>query len=453
MKVTKIEVENLMGLERLVVEPGAFTIIEGANAVGKTSFLEAVRAIATEGHDPSLLRKGAERGFVRLTLDDGSVMQKTVTEKASSFEGRHPKLGKVSKARAWVNELVDELGIDPLALITCPPVKRAEYLEGLMSFEVSRKDIEAAAGRTMTGLPLASKASGLDLVDAGRKALYDERTGLNRVAKEKRATAKQLGETLPPAGEEAPDLALLRARKGMGEAALAASEKALRETMQAALESIRANAQAEIDGVRADVTERIRALERERETALAEIKGQAERFAEAARVAFADEMKTVTAKIAPELEGLTAQIATAEALEREHVRAEKTREILAQAEKDATAAEAEAKVLTAGIEGLDALRDKLLASCPVAGLEVREGMVYVDGLPFERVNSARQIEVCLEVARLRVKDVPLLVSDHGEALDAANWAALETKAAALGMNLIVARRTEGPLAVRTSSAA
>lgn len=145
MNPVVVEIENILGIERLTVAPGALCVVSGGNGVGKTSLLEAVRAVMSEGHDASLLRAGTEAGAVRLTLADGSTMTKTITAKGSSFEGRHPKLGRISRARAWVDSVVDELGRDPLALVYCPPTKRAELLADLLVVNVSRADLEAAA--------------------------------------------------------------------------------------------------------------------------------------------------------------------------------------------------------------------------------------------------------------------------------------------------------------------
>ncbi len=442
MRVVRIDVENILGIEKLSVEPGALTVVTGKNGAGKTSFLEAIRAIAREGHDPSLLRTGAERGMVRLTLDDGSTMEKRITATGSSFEGRHPKLGKVSRARAWVDSLIDQLGVDPLALLSCPVSKRAEYLADVLSFEVSDAALLEATGRPLPGVKLPPKGQGLDRIEAARKALYDDRTSSNRTAKDKRTTVAQLRETLPPEEAEGEDAKGLREEKEAVEGGRAVRLAEAKRLTQSNLDASREAAEAEIEKVRAAAQKTI-----------ADLNAAAARRAERIQEEGQATTDRIHAESAPAIEALTAAIARAEATATEHARASKTREIIAAAESDASRAEAESSDLTAGIERLDTLRSGLLSSVPVAGLEIREGAVFVDGLPFERVNTARQIEIALRVAQLRAKDVPLLVSDHGEALDAANLAALKDRAKALGMHVILAVRTEGPLTVESSEAA
>jgi energy-coupling factor transporter ATP-binding protein EcfA2 len=475
MKVVQIDIENILGLEKLTVKPGALTIVTGSNGVGKTSFLEAIRAVAAEGHDASLLRTGAQSGFVRLTLDDGSVMQKTVTPKGSSFEGRHPKLGKVSRARAWVDSLIDQLGTDPLALIYCPAKKRAELLAETLAVEVGDKELAAAAGRSVASFRLASAITGLDRIDFARKALYDERTGLNRVAKDKRATASQLRATLPTPTEAPEDAKSLRwdadrVTKARDEKLAAISAEAVRfdtlahDTYREAVGAEKERLGARLIRIAEDAAEKIRlftekvnaergAAEQTARTAFDEFDAyKRDVLTTALRVteeSAAKQAAELRANLDPRIVELTAQVAVADERERENARAEKTREILAGAEQDAEKAEVEAKSISEAIGRLDELRASKLATLPIPGLELRDGDVFVDGLPFDRINTARQVGIALQVATLRVKDVPLLVSDHGEALDDANWVALTAKAAELGMNVILARRTDGPLNVET----
>jgi DNA repair exonuclease SbcCD ATPase subunit len=449
MKVTKIEIESVMGIDRLAFEPGVLTLVEGRNGAGKTSTLEAVRAALRGGHDPSLLRAGAEKGSVRLVLEDGTEITKTIGRDASPLKVSLPGAGRVSKGQALVDSLVDSLGVDPMALINCPASKRAEYLADVMALNVPEAALREAAGRPVAVGKLPAGASGLDRLEAVRKALFDERTAVNRTARDKRATAAQLRETLPPVAAGAPDAAGLRAQKAAQEAALARAEKAAAAKRDEALEAIRGNAQGEIDAVRADAAERIREIEREREAAIARIKERAENQADEARGGAAAEVKTEEAKIRPELERLAAEIAAAEAAEKEHARAEKTREILAAAERDAAAAELEAKLHTDALERIDALKASLLEKLPIKGLEIREGAVYVDGLPFERVNSARQIEVAFQVAKLRAGKVGLIVADGLERFDEETYRTFEAAAASAGLQFVVGRVGKGELSVRT----
>lgn len=452
MKITRIEIENVMGIERLVFEPGTLTLVEGKNGTGKTSTLEAVRSLFRGGEDGTLLRLGAEKGSVTARGDDGTVIERRWTRKGetvrSVLDVKIPVGGKVSTPQRVVDSLVDSLGVDPMALLNCPPQKRAEYLADVMALEVPEAALREAAGRPVAVGKLPAGASGLDRLEAVRKALYDERTGVNRTAKDKRATAAQLRETLPPEGAGAPDVAALRRQKDELDAQLDEEQAVELKKRNEALEAIRTNAQGEIDAVRADAAERIREIEREREAAVARIKDRAEEKAQEARESASSAMKSAEERIQPEVLRLTAEIATAEAAEKEHARAEKTREILAAAERDAEKAEDDAMELSGALAALDRLKASLLEKLPIKGLEIREGAVFVDGLPFERVNHARKLEVAFQVAKLRAGRVGLIVCDGLESMDADTFRQWAEAAAKADLQFVVGRVGSGALAVR-----
>lgn len=450
--IIRLEIEQILGIEKAVLEPGIVNVIRGGNGVGKTSLLESVRFLFLGGNDPSLLRRGAEKGLVRATYADGKVITRSQTPKGATVDVRIPIDGVVTKVQApqaYLSQMVGELAMDPLALLRCPEAKQAEYLADLVSPEVSDAEIREAAGVSVPRM----KANGLERIAVVRKMVYDERTAVNRTAADKAATAVQLRETLPPTDAAVPDVANLRERKGAGEAAIAAAEKAAQAKRDASLEGIRTNAQGEIDSVRADAAERIREIEREREAAIARVKERAEASAIEVREMAAAEAREVAEKVRPELVALAEEIARAEEREKEHARAEKTREILATAERDAAEAKTKSAALTAALGRLDALRAKLLEQLPVKGLEIRDGQVFFEEIPLRRLNTAAQMQVALKVARLKAGKAGLIVVDHAEAFDPTNLEALKAAAAEVGLQWFLAERTEGPLDVESVQAA
>jgi len=470
MKLVRIEIKDMMGLEHLRLEPKTITVVRGRNAAGKTSTLESIRSVMRGGNDPSLVRRGAEKGTVSFLLDDGTEITRTQTAKTATVDVRVPVPGggtsKISSPQRVVDSLVDTLGVDPMALVLCPPSKRAEYLLEVMPLKLDAGELREAAGRPV-GL---AKGNALDQIEAIRKALYDERTGVNRTARDKRIHVAQLAETLPPVGEPL-NLAELRAnrtvleeeqRSGEREAAATrrAVEKKAAAERESAVDAIRSNAQGEVDAVREDAAIRIKAIERERDDAIGRIKDRARELAaereaeERAACSNAQGVERVTletlaATVGLRLKGLAEAIARGEEREKEYTRAEKTREIIAVGEREAAQAEAESKALSNALERLDALRLKLLEGLPIKGVEIRDGNVLVDGIPFERVNRARQMAVAFQVAKLRAGKLGLIVCDGLEALDAQGYREFEAAAEEAGLQFVVALRTEGDLAVET----
>lgn len=475
MKLKRIEITNMLGIEHLEIEPGAVTVIEGRNASGKTSVLESIRAPFRGGNDESLLRSGANEGEVLLVTEDGTEFVGRWRRKdgkvSATFNVRLPDCRNVSTPRKVFDSLIDQLSIDPLTILTCPPAKRAEYLTDIMAVDIPEEELQAAAGRLVT-LPKIIGGSGLDRLAAYEDALFNERTGVNRAAKEARATVARLRTTLPPDGERAADdLPALRAiraeiQEKRAEAEKAAArdreeaEKSASRLREHAVKSIKSNEASELEAIRDDAARRIKAIEEERDAAMARVRSRATEQTEARA---AEEREACAAASAKEREALAeiratydttlaeqdAVITRAEAAAEEYARSEKTREIIADSEREADRQEADSEELTKALGRLAALKSSALERLPVRGLEIRDRQVFIDGVPFDRANRARQIEVALKVAKLRAGKLGLIVIDNAEALDPETFSAFEQAAAATGLQFVVGRVTGGDFAVRT----
>jgi len=81
MRLAHVRIHNILGIDELEFDAGAFTVIEGRNGGGKTSVLEALKSVVRGGEDVTLLRKGAAEGEVVWLFDDGTQARKRVTEK------------------------------------------------------------------------------------------------------------------------------------------------------------------------------------------------------------------------------------------------------------------------------------------------------------------------------------------------------------------------------------
>ena len=129
-------------------------------------------------------------------------------------------------------------------------------------------------------------------------------------------------------------------------------------------------------------------------------------------------------------------------------RASQARETAKKMREEADELERRADGKTAEIESLDAYRMELLAKSPLPGLEIREGDIFVDGVPFDRVNSARKMRIAVEVAKLRAGELGLICVDGAEMLDEEAFKALCDGMRDSGLQMICTRVSAGPINVR-----
>lgn len=430
MRIVKIQIDNILGLEHLDIAPGALTVVEGANGTGKTSVLEAIKAGLGGGRDATLLRRGAKEGQVVLLLDDGTEITKRVKEDgATTAVVKHPTFGAIAKPQSYLDKLADALSVNPIAFLAAPPAKRAAWLLEVLPSKVTDEDLSKAG---VTALPPAS-ADGLQRIEAARKAAYDERTGVNRTAKEKKATIAQLEAALPPDSGVDPRQEATTAEQDASK---------LNRELGARLDKARSDEAQDTATVNAETDAAIRKLEAQRAQDLAAIRAKA--------TAQRDE---AAAEIQPKIDEATARAAAARTRAERYAADQRSRTFINDHKEAVAALEENAGHLTATLEKLDTLKATALANLPIKGVEVRDGEVYVEDIPFDRVNRARQIRVALNVARLRAGQLGLVCVDGLEALDAETFAQFEKAAEKSGLQFVVNRVTEGPLTVRAGGAA
>ncbi|HWZ92221.1 MAG TPA: AAA family ATPase, partial [Polyangiaceae bacterium] len=425
MRVQKISIRNVLGIESLDIMPGTVTVIEGANGTGKTSITEALKAI-TGGADATLVRDGTVAGEVVLVLEDGREIRRRVSAKASPLQVKDAVGSKMKAPGAAVGELIDSLSVNPIAFLTAPEKQRAAWLLEAMPLSVTLEDLSACGV-----VPLSGDADGhaLEALERVSRRLYDARTGINSLAKGKRATVAQLIGTLPTGGRPTSELAEKRARLEAIDAQLVAAKTEDHGQTAGWIEEARVKYEQEIRAHEAEIN-RLRIDSANR---LAELKQS-----------YQDRGRDRENKAQAERERLLMSIAALEQEEQEQVRAEQTRHLVAKMADEAAASEADSLKLTNTLGALGALKKRLVEQLPIRGLEIRDGAVFADGLPFERLNRARQVQIALQVAKLRAGEVPLVVVDNLECLDPDTFAAFEAAAQKSGMQFIVTRVSSGP---------
>lgn len=464
MKVHSITIKNILGIESLEIKPGSVTEVSGENGSGKTSVLESIKGALGSGHDATLLRNGAEQGEVVLVLEDGVEISKKITADKSTLSVKHPEFGKIAKSQAYIQKLVDALSLNPVAFLTAPAKERVDLLLKAVPMTVTAEQLGFVPNVALEGIDLDKHA--LEVFAKIGKAVYDLRTGINRVVKEKRATAAQMRETLPTDAEDGQDWGdvlkatteefrdlqkstqvrvsaikkdamdaaqaqkdLFSTKAGMVKSEGEAEIEKLRRDFEEACEKIRADSGIEIERCRQDCDAAIAGIDRSREEAL----------------------KAAEAEYRPRHNELSEKLGQAKTMVEAHTKAETTRQFILKLEEDSAHMEGQSEKLTASLTSLEALKASLLSSMPIKGLEIRDGEIYVDGIVFDRVNESKRIRLAIEIAKLRAGSLGLVAVDGLEKLDAKSFETFRKEAGKSGLQFIISRVSEGELSVTTDN--
>lgn len=441
MKIAHISIKNILGIAELELSPQGFTEISGPNGTGKTSILEAIKSVLETGHDATLLRKGAEVGETVLVLDDGTELSKRVTPAGSTSAVRRDGK-KVTRPAEAIKALTDMLSVNPVDFLRAPKKDRVRVLLESMPIEADAAHLSALAG-----VPIKSQPGlhALHVIQVVHTEVYDARTGTNRAVKEKSATISQLEAAVPPlptgvVGDEADIQGAINAAADNRDATLG--------KIQAKLEGLRAKAQADIDAVRADVQRQIdevKAAGQERVDAIKADQAGQENRASAAR-------EKANATHAEITQPMQVQLNTIRNDREASGRRKQTLDTIEALRVELGALQEEAARQTKALTDIEAYKAELLSGLPIPGVEVIDGEIYREGVQFDRLNTAQQVDIAVEIAKLRAADLGIVCVDGLELLDAQTLADFRRRALESNLQLFVTRVTNEEFSIETADA-
>lgn len=429
MKISHIKISNILGIDDLEFSPAdGFTEIAGPNGAGKTSVLESIKAALQTGHDATLLRKGADKGEIVLVLDDGSEIHRKVTEKTSSTNVvRDGK--RVPRPAETIKALTDMMSVNPVDFLRAPKKDRVKVLLEAMPLQVDTNKLSEISGAPVEA---AEGTHALAVIELVYKQVYDARTGTNRAVREKEATIKQLQETVPeaPGGIEGDEdqlqqqLDTARTAKDTMMQRIRTQIDKMRDQSQAKKNDIRAAAQAKIDEIKAQMQADLDA----EAAAIADLEERAQRKA----TETTENFHQTTGPINEALAAIRSNRDVA-------AKRQQQIQIIEGMQDELTNLREEADRQNTALAGIEKYKTDLLSSLPIPGLEVIDGEIFRDGVAFDRLNTAQQVHIAVEIAKLRAADLGVICVDGIELLDNASYEAFREQATESGLQLFVSK--------------
>ena len=444
MRIASVEISNIKGIKSASFPLGSVTVIRGANGTGKTSIVDAISAVFAGGHDPDLIRLGADKARVALTLDDGTVIAKTITHKNSTLDITTAQGLKVTKPAAWVAQLASGFQFDPIAFLEADSKKRTQFLLEAMPIKFTPAELKAITGTEF------ARPVGLDEFAALRQGIYDKRRDANVAKREVDATLSTLRENLPEGDDQ--DWPGIVAAHRQKQADLRAELKSVTDIIASQARERKAALSAQYDSVvsqaKAACAEAIRQAEAARDAAINEALAVIHRESAAVDAEAQAAQAEQTAEINAELVTVSGELATAEERQRAQAKADGLRQQIKDFSKRAEGKLFESLQCDAQLKSLDELKVAKLSESGIPGVEIVDGEIRVDGIPLDSLNTQRQYVVAFQVATLKSGELGFLVCDRAESLVGADWEAFKEAAAESGYQVLFARAEAGePLAL------
>lgn len=392
MKIKQIKINNILGIEELEINTDAkLTVVKGQNGVGKTSLIQAINAALGGGHDATLLRNGTDKGEIILVLDDNTSINKTVTESGSTVKLKD-KAGKLipGKTQSLIDALTNKSKalnpVNPIEFLTLKPELRTKLLLESLPLEISAEKLAKAINGYEAHIEEGGHA--LDVIANIRKQIYEERTGVNRVAKDKQATVRQLEETIT-------------------------------------------NIESDVEQLKTDIAQ----LE-EKKDMMQQKKAE---YLEDLRKEYEQQKTQLEESFKEQFEPVNEELISKRAKVEGAISATKTKQIIEQTATEAREQAEYSEQLTQYIANLDELVKDMQAELPIPGLEIKDGLIYRDGVVYDRLNTQKQIELAVEIARRQLGELEFMIVDGIERLDTEHYNAFKEVAEKSNIQMLLTK--------------
>ena len=450
MQLQSVEITNIRGIEHSQFRAGALTVARGRNGSGKSSLLNAVSDVFEGGHDPSMIRQGAKKGVITLTLDDGTTIEKTITPKSATTVVKNAAGEVIPAPATFIATLARGFAFDPLAFVRASHKERAEYLSKVMPVTIMRKQILAACEEKRLAPLVARQITGeqFDIASLNllRKRIYDDRAAVNKSIRIQEGGIDALRKTLPPNWKPEGDAAAVTEEAEASVSTAQASLDAIHNMRTKSCEELRAAGQLDLSAVDKWESAEIDAIRQRATGKRKEINDALASASQAMFNSFSDEIGTAEEALSK----AKADRAVAKEQASHFAKQKEAAATIEQYQKDLRSARAEEEVFTTAIAAIDAAKDGALKSLPVPGLSTVDGEVMyqqeglAEPIPFDSVNTQRQYELALQIAAQGAGKLGLMVLDNTEALDTAHWDQFKAAVAASGFQILAARVDDAP---------
>ncbi len=473
MKIAKIKIQNIVGIDEFEVEPGRLTLIEGKNGKGKSSVLKGIETALGGGDYAELLRKGMGVAETVLVLDDNTEIRRKIT-----MNGEGEVSGKVTvtngdgmkaaKPQTWIDALYNPLQTNPLALLATDKKSRDERLQVLLEavpMKLTRAEMEQkfpALKSTCGQLDYSRHA--LEVYDKLYDIVFKSRTEINRDAKKLTGTIAQLTDALggrtvnENIDQELLDLTDVRIKleglrdKYINEFALErrSADQAANDKHAATLELLAKEKEEAQAKVMQTYNERLQELN--------QWKQQQTEYNSSVYMSGKDNCDTIkTNELAASTEAhdknlgekmelfkakydpVTTRIAELSKDKEDEKAIRIQTEMRDKAVKEFEELDVKSKSMTESLDAIKAAKESMLKNIPIPGLEIKDADIYYNGISFDMLNMAKRIDLSVEIAKLSAGKLGIICVDGLENFDSETLAAFEAKCKDSDLQVIATR--------------
>lgn len=443
-KITGIRILNYLGIEALVVDDlGKFNKIIGANEVGKSAVLEAIReAFKSSGVDPNLIRIGEDESEIMIEIDHSIIVERSIKEgsnKVKVTDGGLP----IKKPQTYLDDLIGPFIFRPVDFFKSRGRERPELLLSAIPFKLEPEFLRISLNWTpdlweaniFELTEVDYDQHGLDALDDVKTRVYDKRRELGRDVERLMKSIEQdkqdLPETLDGAKFKKFDL-----ENKMEEVRKAEQLIQKKKSLESQID-YRKNTIESLEGDIEDLRLKIAKLQEELKAAILDRDSNMVKLEEfdSSILEVADTVKTEIA-----------------AYEQYRTLAHRFEDIERRGEELGKVEEAHKAADDLYILLNNEITKKILGEIdiPIEGLELRNGDIFINNVAIDKLSTSEKMRIGVKIARALAGELKIICLDGYESLDLEVRKAFEEEAADDGFEYFLTIVTGGELAIERS---
>lgn len=141
MKISKLKIENLYGIEQLELD-GKSIELTGTNGAGKSSVLDAIRlALTNNSKRKYIVKNGETEGRVLVKLDDGTTIDRKKRTDKSDYKSIKDENGnEINSPESFLKDIFTPLQLEPVEFLSMTEQQQNRILLNLIEFNKDKKE-------------------------------------------------------------------------------------------------------------------------------------------------------------------------------------------------------------------------------------------------------------------------------------------------------------------------
>jgi energy-coupling factor transporter ATP-binding protein EcfA2 len=445
LPIKMINISNIMGIENCKIEPGRITVIKGQNGEGKTSAMNAILSVIG-GTKVQLLRDGQKQAEVAIELHDETLLEKKITEKSSSVKVSN-KFGSAMKSpQAYINKLLNRTGANPLSILSAPKTSnkttksRADILLDAIPLELDRAKLD----KILENLDVED----IEEIDYKQHPVYVLQDVEQKLIEERKVVNKEKKNKEGSINEDSDRLSELDVDPVEVKQKLAELDKQFQENISfrdKSNDELHSKESSELEKIETENREKVQELNnriRAIELEIAELNRVKSEKREEIKKNYAGKQKELIENHATKQTELSNEKAKYEEKHDRIKHFEQIRQRIADNQETANTLQKVADEYSRAIKEIDTLKHDLQKDLPIEGVRIVDGDIQYNNIDWNNLNTAKKMQLCVELADLQSGDLKLAILDGIERLDSNSQDALFRYADKKGLQLICTEVTD-----------